>query len=617
MRYFTFICLSFLVIATFAQKIPDVYTNIKTTDSFSYFQYGGSIYSQIQRGKGYSLKQMVNAPSGTENGFSFDFKDSTFSGKICYGFINIKKEEYPIPVYFKLSAIIRKGRAEIDILSLKNKYDMVNWEKSKHGLVAYRVLSRKGALLYDGRIGFEYDKEFEVKPTIIEGPTLHRLTSNSTVVRIVLNKSAKTALRINNKIIASSEKLVHEIVVENLGPNTTYLYEFEEIQSRVFSLKTSADRGSESPFTFSYASDSRSGQGGGERDLYGANAYVMNRIMAFNKLRNVAFMQFTGDMINGYLTNREEMDLQYANWKRSLEPFSHYKPVYIGMGNHEALVNTYKSGKKWVSVDKFPFETESSEKAFADNFCNPISELKSEDGNKYDPNPERIDFPDYSETVYSYSYGNVEVVVLNSNYWYAPMLWNNPKTGGNLHGYIMDNQLAWLKKKIQDLENDKEIQHVFVSLHTPFFPNGGHLTDDMWYKGNNEPRPYIAGKAVDKGILERRDELLEILVNQSTKVKALLTGDEHNYAKTFISNATPIYPAEYSLDKIELKRSIWQINNGSAGAPYYAQEKTPWSAMVSNFSTQNVVVLFHVAGKKIKMEVVNPITFELVDELEF
>ena len=177
---------------------------------------------------------MVNAPSGTENGFSFDFKDSTFSGKISYGFINIKKEEYPIPVYFKLSAIIRKGRAEIDILSLKNKYDMVNWEKSKHGLVAYRVLSRKGALLYDGRIGFEYDKEFEVKPTIIEGPTLHRLTSNSTVVRIVLNKSAKTALRINNKIIASSEKLVHEIVVENLGPNTTYLYEFEEIQSRVF-----------------------------------------------------------------------------------------------------------------------------------------------------------------------------------------------------------------------------------------------------------------------------------------------------------------------------------------------------------------------------------------------
>ena len=183
--------------------------------------------------------------------------------------------------------------------------------------------------MYDGRIGFEYDKEFEVKPTIIEGPTLHRLTSNSTVVRIVLNKSAKTALRINNKIIASSEKLVHEIVVENLGPNTTYLYEFEEIQSRVFSLKTSPDRGSESPFTFSYASDSRSGQGGGERDLYGANAYVMNRIMAFNKLRNVAFMQFTGDMINGYLTNREEMDLQYANWKRSLEPFSHYKPVYI------------------------------------------------------------------------------------------------------------------------------------------------------------------------------------------------------------------------------------------------------------------------------------------------
>jgi len=616
--YSVLIILLFLgnAISSFAQLIPEVYTNIKSNDNSNFFQQNDSVYSSVDVGDGYSLSQMVKAPIGTKSGFSFDFGDTAFYGKIYYGFINIRNEEYPLPVYFKTSARIIKGRAAINIISLKEKYDMVNWETSKRGLIAYRVLTKSGDILYDGRIGFEYNKIFEVKPTIIEGPSLHQVGPNSAIVRIVLNMPAKTGLWINKKIIPSSEKKVHEVLVENLEPNTTYHYEFEGFQSRMFELTTTTERGSKTPFTFSYASDSRNGQGGGERNIYGANAYIMNRIMAFNKSRNVAFMQFTGDLIDGYLTNREEMDLQYANWKRSLEPFSHYMPVYVGMGNHEALIDIYRLGKKYVAIDKFPFETASAEKAFSDNFCHPTSTLKSEDGNEYDPNPNETNFPSYEKTVYSYSHGNVEVIVLNSNYWYAPMLANNPNTSGNLHGYIMDEQLKWLKNKIATLETDKAIEHVFVTIHTPFFPNGGHLEDDMWYSGNNEPRPYIAGKPVKKGIIERRDDLLEIIVNQSTKVRALLTGDEHNYAKTLISNATPIYPVGYKLDKIKLNRSIWQINNGSAGAPYYAQEKTPWSSMVSNFSTQNVVVLFHVAGKKIKMEVVNPLTFETVDELE-
>jgi hypothetical protein len=78
---------------------------------------------------------------------------------------------------------------------------------------------------------------------------------------------------------------------------------------------------------------------------------------------------------------------------------------------------------------------------------------------------------------------------------------------------------------------------------------------------------------------------------------------------------TNIYPENYEYDKIRLRRTIWQINNGSAGAPYYAQEQTPWTPFVSGFTTQNVVVYFHVHGKRVKMEVINPDTLEPVDEL--
>ena len=87
----------------------------------------------------------------------------------------------------------------------------------------------------------------------------------------------------------------------------------------------------------------------------------------------------------------------------------------------------------------------------------------------------------------------------------------------------------------------------------------------MWYRGNNEKRPWVAGKPLKKGIIERRDELLDILVNQSTKVRAILTGDEHNYCKTEIGPETVIYNDDWEGERLELTRTIYQVNNGAAG----------------------------------------------------
>ena len=175
--------------------------------------------------------------------------------------------------------------------------------------------------------------------------------------------------------------------------------------------------------------------------------------------------------------------------------------------------------------------------------------------------------------------------------------------------------MKWLKKTIKVLEKNSNIDHIFITVHTPFFPNGGHVRDDMWYGGNNDMRPWVAGKPLKKGIIERRDELLDILVNQSSKVVAILTGDEHNYCRTEIGPETTIYDDNWSGKKLTLKRTIYQINNGAAGAPYYAQEQTPWTPWTSSFTTQNALVFFHVNGMKIKMEVLNPDTLETVDEM--
>ncbi len=204
------------------------------------------------------------------------------------------------------------------------------------------------------------------------------------------------------------------------------------------------------------------------------------------------------------------------------------------------------------------------------------------------------------------------MVVLNSNYWYAPSIGTTPQSGGNLHGYVMDNQLAWLEKTLQRFERQAAIDHVFLTIHTPIFPNGGHSGDDMWYSGRNAPRPTVAGKPVAKGIIDRRDEILS-LIQKHPKVLAVLTGDEHNYNRLRLGPGVEIYPPGWSQPRVALVRPFFQINNGAAGAPYYAQETLPWSPHVSGFSTQNALCLLHVAGRQVRLEVVNPETLEVID----
>jgi len=497
---------------------------------------------------------------------------------------------------------------------------MVGWEEKGHGVLGYRVMDDTGELVYDGSVAFAGTGPFDVVPTIIEGPFVNQVTEHGAVITYTTSEPAITTLTCGPFAHTEKKKGIHhEIAITDLAADSSYDYAIVLGDQTVsYELSTAPAAGSRKPFTFSYASDSRSGQGGGERTIYGANAYIMKKIMALAKFKDVKFMQFSGDLIDGYLTDREAMQLQYANWKHAIQPFAHYFPVYVSMGNHESYMRFFwkDDTRSSILLNRWPYDDDSGEYLFAQNFSNPQNGPASEDGSEYDPNPDAVDFPSYDENVFHYTHDNVAVIVLNSDYWYAPTHRLIPKVSGGLHGYIMDNQLAWLDETVAMFEADENIDHVFVTQHTPCFPNGGHVGDDMWYRGNNQIRPYIAGKPVKKGIIERRDQILDILVNRSSKTRAILTGDEHNYNRLEIGPETEIYPEQYFTAKIELTRTIYQINNGAAGAPYYAQEETPWTPFVSGFTTQNALVFFHVDGKEIEVEVLNPDTLEEVDRFE-
>ncbi len=621
--YFFFL---FLGIATYfpssAQEVevPSVYSNLyKNEEGQFYFEVDGKRYDEVITPPNYTLDQLTGDPKGTQKGIVLNFGEALEGAKVYFGFIPYGDSKHPQPVYFKRTVIVENGVAEIDILQLAGKYDMVGWEKKRKGTIGYRVQSKKGTLLYDGKVSFKVESSsFIVDCTIMEGPFVNNVTPKSAIISFTTNQKIIASVKVGDKTFSGKKPTRnHEVEINGLSPNTQYEYVVEYSgNEQNYSFKTAPKLGSRMPFTFAYASDSRNGQGGGERNLYGTNFYIMKKIMALANFKQASFFQFSGDLINGYLPDIGEINLQYANWKRAVEPFGHYFPIYKSMGNHESLMRVFKDKENHgIYIDRFPFNTESTEAIFAKNFVLPENGPLSEDDSKYDPSKKEIDFPSYKENVYYYCYDNVAIVVLNSNYLYAPSTDQIPFSSGGLHAYIMDQQLEWLKLTLKTLEKDNNIDHIFITQHTPIFPNGGHVGDDMWYNGNNDFRPYVNGQMLEKGIIERRDQLLDLIVNKSNKVVAILTGDEHNYARTEIGTKTNIYPESYSYKKIKLKRTVHQINNGAAGAPYYAQEETPWTPMVSGFTTQNALVFFHIEGNKVEMEVLNPDTLEEVDRL--
>ncbi len=627
------IILSFNVMAQSPQKssetdIPTVYHNIKINDA------GTMVFVNPETGleaplsnapDKFTLAELRNSFTETENGLRLEFKNEKINGTVYYGLYADDEIKYPQPVFFNTPAELLNGVADINISRLKEKYDIANWEEKGVAKLGYRIVDEQGKIIYDGKI-YAYGKgPFTPGLSIVEGPFVNKMGPNEVTISFTTNSPSSPYVEVNGEKYSTVQLMgnmkgdvEHEILIHHLQANTKYEYTvvFGEVKE-TYSFKTAPENGSRQAFTFAYASDSRAGQGGGERNIHGANVYVMKKFGAYAHAQNSVFMQFTGDMINGYSTSITDQNLQYANWKRSVETFWHYMPFNVGPGNHEALLTGFDDGTKYgKSVDKFPLGTASAERIFANNFVNPENGPLSEDGSKYDPDKSKTDFPPYKEGVFYYTYDNVAMVVLNSNYLYTPDHRIIPIIGGNVHGYIMDEQLKWLSNTINKLDKDENIDHVFVTIHTPAFPNGGHATDDMWYSGNNSVRPYINGQPVDKGIIERRDEFLDIIVNKSSKVLALLCGDEHNYSRMRIDNNTTIYPEGYEGKKLKFKRPFWQMTNGSAGAPYYGQQVLPWSSSVEFFSTQYSLMLFDIDGEKVNLRVLNPDTFGVVEEIE-
>lgn len=591
-----------------------------------------------------SWKQLHNVVgSYPGEGMILDLKDKKLTGKICTGPYPF---EYGDPGYpgaadydyaryrscFTLGedpkgqGLIGPGMGVVETdRFFSDKYDANEWLSGGQckkaadcptTTIGYRVVLDDYGF-YDGRMSFTGTGEDEAavaQLTLIEGPFINHLNSDDpekALISVETNKKADCVATVGGKDFASGAAAKrHEIEVSGLKPGgVKYKYQVsctakaEEVRSGVYSFHSAPMKG-EGSVKFAFFSDSREGPTGKEAFM-GHNHEVFSRVveMAYDKGAQLAI--FGGDLINGYTTSKEDFSVQLKGWKKSMEGFWRSHPVYPAMGNHETLLNVWDDGSYWgLSLDKWPYATRSAEAVFAQEFWNPTN----------GPEPSDKRRPQYKENVYRFQYGPVLFIAFNNNYWWTTNS-QVPNYGGSPEGYMMDDQLAWIKQQLKQAEKDDSVKFIFLYAQEPVFPAGGHVNDAMWWLGDNKVRAYTKKrngklKAEALGIIEARNEFWKHISKTSSKVAAVLSGDEHGYHRIRIDHKTPVgvYPGDdldgdgkldqYSANPA-FKYPTWHITAGNAGAPWYAREETPWDVEV--FSSQAGFTMFEAKGGRVSM----------------
>ncbi len=584
----------------------------------------------------------ISGADSAGRGLVIDLQDSSLSGKIYSGVFYFERghSDYYYPRYREISSL-RHGKGVIrikDFIRPGSETNVNHWKDE--GTVAYRLDLWKNSGgnfrsygFHDAAVRFLYrNGKFRKALSLTEGPIVNLINSDHPdrlVISFETDRPSRAwiELKEGGLFTDSTETIRHEIRVSGLQPARNYSYrvaavhETDTLRSPQFTIRT-APRAGESGVVFAYTGDGRAGIGGGERQYLGVNRYTLSQIGADIFRRGAQFMLFGGDMVNGYTDYAEDFLLEFKAFKQSLFGYLVQRPLYTAVGNHESLLNRFKDpDNRWgLQMDKWPYRTSSVEATFAREFVHPQNGPVPYPGT-----------PPYRETVYSFTYGDVKIIVFNNNYWWTS---HNriPDVGGSPEGYILPNQMEWIREEVRKGDENPAIRYILLMAQEAVFPNGGHVSDAMWYNGNNRMRAAIAKDSAtveefSKGIVEVRNEFWEI-VSGSRKVAAVLGSDEHAYHRTLITDQTPvgIYPQDdldgngklddgrFSADPA-FEHPAWYIVSGGAGAPYYVQEKTPWQNWVKTYSSHYNYLILKSYPDRISLEVYN-LTGQLLDREE-
>ena len=607
-----------------------------------YQQRDGSIRNQ------FTLEGLHNFIGESSTGLTLDLGNITAQGKIHTGPYPFEAGEadYDYPRYRRTEALVDGvGLLRMDKFIDSDKYNANEWPAGQGDnppsmMIGYRI-EIDGDGFYDSVVAIERDDDgtFHKTLSIVEGPFLTMATSDDPKRAVIafelddeLDKHGSAWVEVKGlgdfASLATGKK--HEVELNGLKPHKKYKYRVvaekngKEVHTGYYKFRAAPRKNTHKPIRFGFASDSREGVGGGERIYTGHNLHQLSQLVKDAYRRKADLFIFGGDLVNGYTSDTDDFRLQLKGWKQAFAGFWRSHPVYPAMGNHETLQNVYDDGSSYgVSLDKWPYATDSAEAVFADEFYNPAN----------GPSPSNPDRPTYDENVYKFQQGPVLFVAFNNNYWWTTNS-QCENYGGSPEGYILDDQLSWIENVLTEAESDKDVKYIVLYAQEPVFPAGGHVKDAMWYNGDNNVSAYEHNGTevvpAGPGMVDVRNRFWES-ISGSSKVAAVLTGDEHAYHRIRIDSDTPVGMPEVASDDANnngilceegetcsanpnFTHPTWQITAGTGGAPYYAMQDTPWKDNVVKFSSQTGYCMFEAKRNRLSMTFYS-ITGQKVDHI--
>lgn len=515
-------------------------------------------------------------------------------GGACYFGTFVPGQKLPLPRY-RWSAVLHPDAPATEhrlVLNLsrafKPRYDVGGFLAHGGGTICYRLeliepLSGGTTSRYLGRFAFRGNERV---PCITEGPFVDLVTTSSAVISWRTDRPVTGVVRAAGRRFPTGKEpsLRHEVALADLpaGSRLEYVVEIAAgkttHRTRPFWFRTDAP--GRTTLTFAYMSDGRAGVGSGERALNGVNYRTIGNFARHAFHREAELILFGGDLVNGYTTHEADYRRELRTWKAAVEAVAHHVPIYEGVGNHDVVVERFVRPKVSGRKGSLAFDRRgavTSEAVFADEFVNPRGA----------PAPEHAEAPTYEENVYRFDRAGVRFIAFNTNYWYCL---HPERHGGNLEGYVMDKQLAWIKRALAEATKDDGVRHVFLFGHEPAFPCGGHVQDAQWYSGGDPEK----NGGIDRAyVVARRDELWSAIA-ACPKAVAVFFGDEHNMTRMLVDRKI----------NASFRHPVWQIVSGGCGAPYYALDKTvPWADRVTGYTAQQNYCLVRVNGDRVVMTV--------------
>jgi Calcineurin-like phosphoesterase len=265
-------------------------------------------------------------------------------------------------------------------------------------------------------------------------------------------------------------------------------------------------------FKFAAMSDSRGSDNGVNTPVLSA---LINHMLETTP--DIKFVVFAGDMVNGHRHDPDRTKRELLHWKEVMAPVYNapnlvWPKIWPAVGNHEI--------RHREDEDNF-------RDVFQDVYMNGPKEQKG--------------------LSYSFDFGNTHFCVMNTDAWYYGDLSDTTDDRPNWHHI---KYIDWVEN---DLKAAKErgMKHIFTFSHEMPFPIGGHLRDGLPNLGRNFNGEIDSTR---QWYLDRRDKFWNIM--QKYDADAHICGHEHTYGRQEVNG-------------------VFQILNGSAGAPLYNFNPTP------------------------------------------